>query len=233
MVMNGILLKLGIVPYQEAKEIQLKALEFVKNERTEMILMTLQHPPVYTIGRAGGFENILIPMEELKKLAEVYEVERGGNITFHGPGQIVAYPIINLNKWEKDVHKFVYFLEECVIRLLKDYGIEGSRKEKYTGVWVEDEKICAIGVAVKRWITWHGIALNVNTDLSYFSKINPCGIREYGVTSLQKLGINADINEVEEKLIQKFQEVFCVNFKEMTIDEFLKWSEQNCKNLNG
>ncbi|CAM0496835.1 lipoyl(octanoyl) transferase LipB [Thermoanaerobacter kivui] len=226
-MMDGILLRLGLIPYQEAKEIQLKALDLVKNSKTEMVLITLQHPPVYTIGKAGGFENILVSLEELKKIAEVYEVERGGNITFHGPGQIVAYPIINLNKWSKNVHKFVYSLEECIIRLLKDYGIEGSRKEKYPGVWVKDEKICALGVALKRWVTWHGIAFNVSTDLSYFSKITPCGIKEYGVTSLKKLGVDVDLREVEERLIEKFEEIFDADLREMTKSEFLEWSGQN------
>ncbi|TYP56120.1 lipoyl(octanoyl) transferase LipB [Thermosediminibacter litoriperuensis] len=215
--MKALLMKKGLVPYLEGKELQLKAVEAVKSGLADMILITLQHPPVYTIGRAGGYENLLVPLEELRKIAEVHEVERGGNITFHGPGQIVAYPVVNLNRWEKDVHLFVDRLEEAVIRLLAGYGVRAGRKPEYTGVWVGDEKICAIGIAVKRWITWHGIAFNVNTDLTYFGRIFPCGIREFGVTSLEKLGIKEDPERVREKLIGKFEEVFGVRFEE--IDE--------------
>lgn len=214
---NGLLLKLGIIPYFKAKDIQLKVLNEVKEGITDGVLITLQHPPVYTVGSSGGFENIKIPLDELKKIADLYKVERGGNITFHGPGQIVAYPIFNLHKWDKDVHLYVDRLEEVIIRLLADYNIKASRKTKYTGVWVNDAKICAIGIAVKHWITWHGIAFNVNTDLSYFNLINPCGITEFGVTSLEKLGISENINNVLDKMIEKFYEVFDIKFTEISL----------------
>lgn len=216
---KGEVLKLGVVPYAEGKEIQLKAFEKVKNGEADGILILLQHSPVYTIGVSGGLdENILVPLEELKRKAELYKVERGGKITFHGPGQIVAYPIFNLEKWQKDVHLFVYRLEETIIRLLDEYDIKAERKPKYTGVWVGDEKICAIGIAVKRWITWHGIAFNVNTDLSFFGLINACGITEFGVTSMKKLGISEDIEKVKGKMINKFSEVFDIHFNEITLD---------------
>lgn len=215
---RGEVLKLGVVPYLEGKEIQLKAFEKVKKEETDGILILLQHKPVYTIGVSGGYdEDILVPIDYIKEKAELYKVERGGKITFHGPGQVVAYPIFNLAKWQKDVHLFVHNLEEAVIRLLREYGIIAGRKEKYTGVWVGDEKICAIGIAVKRWITWHGIALNVNTDLSYFGLINACGIREFGVTSMKKLGIEGEIEEVMDRLVDKFEEVFEIKFEEIDL----------------
>jgi len=215
---RGEVLKLGVVPYLEGKEIQLKAFEKVKKEETDGILILLQHKPVYTIGVSGGYdEDILVPIDYIKEKAELYKVERGGKITFHGPGQVVAYPIFNLAKWQKDVHLFVHNLEEAVIRLLREYGIIAGRKEKYTGVWVGDEKICAIGIAVKRWITWHGIALNVNTDLSYFGLINACGIREFGVTSMKKLGIEVEIEEVMDRLVDKFEEVFEIKFEEIDL----------------
>ncbi|MBE3579463.1 MAG: lipoyl(octanoyl) transferase LipB [Caldanaerobacter subterraneus] len=215
---RGEVLKLGVVPYLEGKEIQLKAFEKVKKEETDGILILLQHKPVYTIGVSGGYdEDILVPIDYIKEKAELYTVERGGKITFHGPGQVVAYPIFNLAKWQKDVHLFVHNLEEAVIRLLREYGIIAGRKEKYTGVWVGDEKICAIGIAVKRWITWHGIALNVNTDLSYFGLINACGIREFGVTSMKKLGIEVEIEEVMDRLVDKFEEVFEIKFEEIDL----------------
>lgn len=216
---KGELLRLSLVPYREGKEIQLKAMERVKYGMAEGILITLQHPPVYTVGSAGGFDNILVPQGELEKKAEIYKIERGGNITFHGPGQIVAYPIFDLTKWEKDVHIYVERLEEVIIRLLADYGIKAGRKAKYTGVWVGDEKICAIGIAVRRWITWHGIAFNVNTDLSYFNFINPCGITEFGVTSLEKLGIVEDIENVLDRMIERFEEVFEIEFSEIGLQD--------------
>ncbi|MGB9780027.1 lipoyl(octanoyl) transferase LipB [Caldanaerobacter sp.] len=215
---RGEVLKLGVVPYLEGKEIQLRAFEKVKKEETDGILILLQHKPVYTIGVSGGYgKDILVPIDYIKEKAELYKVERGGKITFHGPGQVVAYPVFNLAKWQKDVHLFVHNLEEAVIKLLREYGIIAGRKEKYTGVWVGNEKICAIGIAVKRWITWHGIALNVNTDLSYFGLINACGITEFGVTSMRKLGIEVEIEEVMDRLVDKFEEVFEIKFEEIDL----------------
>ncbi|TZE81478.1 lipoyl(octanoyl) transferase LipB [Calorimonas adulescens] len=218
---RGEVLKLGLIPYLKGKEIQLAAMERVKSGETDGVLIILQHPPVYTIGSAGGFDNILIPMEELEKRAEIYKVERGGNITFHGPGQIVAYPVFDLTKWGKDVHLYVDKLEEVIIRLLAEYGIKAGRKAKYTGVWMDDEKICAIGVAVRHWITWHGLAFNVNTDLSYFNLINPCGITDFGVTSLNKLGIDEDILSVRERMIGRFKDVFDIGFEEISLSRLV------------
>lgn len=212
-------MKLDLTPYLQGKEIQMAAMDRVKSGLADGVLILLQHPPVYTVGSAGGFDNILISQDELKKRAEIYKVERGGNITFHGPGQIVAYPIFDLTKWDKDVHLYVERLEEVIIRLLADYGIKAGRKAKYTGVWVGDEKICAIGVAVRHWITWHGLAFNVNTDLSYFNLINPCGITEFGVTSLEKLGIYEDIMGVRGKMIERFKDVFDIEFNEISLEE--------------
>jgi len=217
---NGEILNLGLIPYQEGRDIQLKAFDRVKSGKTDGILLLLQHPPVYTVGVSGEIEtDSLIPLEELSKRAELYKVERGGKTTFHGPGQIVAYPIFNLTKWQKDVHLFVNNLEETIIRLLHDYGIKAGRKPQYTGVWVKDEKICAIGIAVKKWITWHGIALNVNTDLSYFDLINACGIKEFGVVTMEQLGIKEDIEKVKNKMIEKFSEVFDIKFNKINLSD--------------
>ncbi|MDI3480514.1 MAG: lipoyl(octanoyl) transferase [Tepidanaerobacteraceae bacterium] len=213
------LLRLGLTPYLEARDIQIKARDKVSQGFSDGILITLQHPPVYTVGRAGGFENVLISIDELEKKAKIYRTERGGNITFHGPGQIVAYPILNLNKWKKDVHLYVYMLEEVIIRLLAVYAIEAGRKDKYRGVWVGDEKICAVGAAISRWITWHGIAFNVTTDLDYFKFINPCGITNYGVTSLEKLGVKDGIGEVLNRMVDKFKEVFEAEIEEITLKD--------------
>ena len=138
-----------------------------------------------------------------------YEIDRGGDITYHGPGQLVAYPILDLNNYYKDTHRYLRELEETVILTLKDIGIDAHREEEFTGVWVGEEKICAIGIKVSRWITMHGIAFNVNTDLSYFDKIIPCGIFHKGVTSIQKLtGEKADFEKIKDLYVKNFQEVF-------------------------
>ncbi|HGJ63988.1 TPA: lipoyl(octanoyl) transferase, partial [bacterium] len=142
----------------------------------------------------------------------VYEIERGGDVTYHGPGQITGYPIIDLRNYKKDVHWYLRQLEEVIITVLAEYNIIGKRVKDYTGVWVENEKIAAIGVAVKKWVTYHGFAFNVNPDLSHFKLINPCGITDKEVTSLEKIiSCNISIEEVEDKIISAFKEVFSVN----------------------
>jgi lipoyl(octanoyl) transferase len=136
------------------------------------------------------------------------ETGRGGNITCHNPGQLVGYPILNLSRWQEDVHWYVRQLEEVLIRTLADFGVEAGRKARYTGVWVGNQKIAAMGVSVRHWITGHGFALNVSNDLELFRSIVPCGIDEFGVTSLQALGMTADPSLVKDPLIKKFREVF-------------------------
>ncbi|MGY4688089.1 lipoyl(octanoyl) transferase LipB [Petrotoga sp. DB-2] len=211
---RGLVWNYNEVKYLKGKEIQQQAMKIVRNGLADGIMILLSHPPVYTIGRGGGYENLKKNVDEIKKIAEIYEVERGGNITFHGPGQLVIYPILNLRKWPTDIGQLAYNLEEIIIKVLKDYNIIGERipHSKYRGVWVEDKKICAMGLSIDHFITWHGLAFNVNTDLSYFENIVPCGIREYGVTSLEKLGIKEDIEEVKTKVIQKTEEIFDIKF---------------------
>lgn len=202
----------GKIDYKEALELQEKTLELRQQDKIPDTLILLEHPPVLTLGRRGEYDNILFSKEALEAQGvKVYEINRGGDVTYHGPGQIVGYPIMDLTKMGRDVKEYVYKIEEVFIRLLlNEYGIIAHRDEKkYTGVWVGNEKITAIGIAVKRWVTMHGFAFNVNTDLSHFKWINPCGITDKGVTSVEKLiGKKIDLNKMNQLVIQYFCEVF-------------------------
>lgn len=185
--------------------------EITETERQNNdVLLLVEHPHVFTLGKSGDKANLLKGMAELAGIhAEFVEVDRGGDITYHGPGQIVGYPIFDLGYHFTDVHKYLRYLEEIIIRTCGDYGIEAGRIEGLTGVWVDDAKICAMGIRCSRWVTMHGFALNVNADLSYFNHIIPCGITDKKVTSLEKLlGRKVDENEVKQKLITHFEKVF-------------------------
>lgn len=217
--------KLGKVEYGKALALQEKLLSMRQEGKIGDILLIVEHPPVITVGIRGEYSNILLPVEELKSSGvELFDVNRGGDVTYHGPGQIVGYPIINLSEYGKDVKSFVSKIEEVFIKLLKnDYGItahEGANK--YTGVWVGDNKITAIGIAVKRWVTMHGFAFNVNTDLSHFRWINPCGITDKSVTSLQKLlGHEEDYDKLVDRVIYYFSEVFGLDMQDVSSDKEL------------
>ena len=204
--------KLGLVPYDKALEIQLDLLERRRRDEIEDTLLLLEHPPTFTIGRRGNMGNLLAAEEYLATEGIKLEViSRGGDITFHGPGQLVGYPIMDLNKMGRDVHKYLRALEEVIISALADYRIEARRIEEVTGVWVKWHKIASIGVGVKRWITYHGFALNVNTDLSYFDKIVPCGIPDVRMTSVKRwLAKREDIDmaDAEDSIVKAFSEVF-------------------------
>ena len=220
------LIELGRTPYQEALKIQEDLFNQIiavkranrKNdiqEPTNNYLLWVEHTPVFTLGKSGKEEHLLLDKERLKeKEIEFYATNRGGDITFHGPGQIVGYPILDLDNFFTDIHKYLRLLEEMVILTLKEYGIEGTHSKGETGVWLDVEtpfarKICALGVRASRWVTMHGFAFNVNTDLSYFEGIVPCGIQGKGVTSLAKeLGIQVSEAEVKEKLKNHFQKLF-------------------------
>jgi len=177
------------------------------NNATPNYLIFNEHPHVYTLGKSGHPENLLLDEQGLKdKKATYYKINRGGDITYHGPGQIVGYPILDLDNFFTDIHLYLRTLEEAVILTLKDYGIESGRYPGYTGVWLDPEnekarKICAMGVRCSRWVTMHGFAFNVNVDLDYFKNIVPCGIDDKAVTSLEyELGYQPDIEEVKQKL---------------------------------
>jgi lipoyl(octanoyl) transferase len=181
--------------------------------QTHHYLLFTEHPPVYTLGKSGKKENVLLDDDEMKKRGiQFFNTNRGGDITFHGPGQIVGYPILDLEKFYTDIGKYLRNLEEVIILTLAEYGIKGDRSAGETGVWIDpsvpgkERKICAIGVRCSRWITMHGFAFNVNTDLSYFNHIIPCGISNKQVTSLEKeVGYQADIKAVKEKIRKNFQ----------------------------
>jgi lipoyl(octanoyl) transferase len=190
------------------------------NQQTTHYLLFVEHPPVYTLGKSGHIENVLIDAEKMQERgAEFFRTNRGGDITFHGPGQIVGYPILDLELFYKDIGRYLRSLEEVIIRLLASYGIQGDRSPGETGVWIEpgvkgrERKICAIGVRCSRWVTMHGFALNVNTDLSYFGDIIPCGIQDKQVSSLAKeLGRSVPVEEVKEGLKKQFSIVFGVEW---------------------
>ena len=187
-------------------------------------LLFCEHKPVYTLGKSGSLDNLLLSESQLsEKDIEFFKINRGGDITYHGPGQIVGYPIFDLDCFFTDIHKYVRFLEEAIIRTMAEYGLKGIRQEGFTGVWLEPKngstyrKICAIGVHLSRWVTMHGFAFNVHTDLQYFQNIIPCGINDENktVTSLQKeLGSKLDVEEVKSKLRQHFAELFGFVFDE-------------------
>ncbi len=206
-------IKLGRMDYREALELQTRLWQQVSSGEGQDTLLLVEHPPVITLGVRGKQEHILLPEEERKRLGvSTVQVSRGGDVTYHGPGQIVGYPIMNLNRWGRDIHDFVHKIENTFITLLKDdYGIRAERGDKtYTGVWVDMEKITAIGIQVKKWTTMHGFAFNVNTDLSHFQWIVPCGLTDRGVTSLEKLtGRKQDM----DKLFDRTAEVFCSIFQ--------------------
>ncbi|KPJ59885.1 MAG: hypothetical protein AMS15_06690 [Planctomycetes bacterium DG_23] len=187
-----------------------------KDKSAPGYLILLQHPPVFTIGRSGGEENLLASSRRLKEEGiKVYQTRRGGNITYHGPGQLVGYPILDLGRIEKDVHKFLRRLEEVIIRALADFGIKGERENGLTGVWVNGKKIAAIGVAISRWVTYHGFALNVAPNLAHFALIHPCGISGRGVTSLENiLGRKVELEEVIPPLVGAFGDVFGLKVEE-------------------
>ncbi len=183
---------------------------------TQNYLLFTEHPPVYTLGKSGDKSNVLMSDDELAANdISFYQTNRGGDITFHGPGQIVGYPILDLEKFYTDIGKYLRNIEEVIIKTMSGYGLKGERSAGETGVWLEpnvpgkERKICAIGVRCSRWITMHGFALNVNTNLSYFNNIIPCGIANKQVTSLAKeLGKQMDMDEVKEKLKKNFEEIF-------------------------
>lgn len=194
------------------------------NERlqdsTENHFLLVEHPPVYTLGKSGSEDNILINENTMQeKGIEYFHINRGGDITFHGLGQIVGYPILDLDKFKTDLNWYLRSLEDVIILTMAEYGLTGMRSKGETGVWLDadikgkERKICAMGIKCSRWITMHGFALNVNTDLSYFNFIVPCGIQDKQVTSLEKeLGYKLDYEEVKQKIKNNFAKVFNVNF---------------------
>ena len=196
---------LGRMEYLAALEIQEQHVQRKQLEPLPDILLFVEHPHVYTLGRGGLESNLLAPQE-----VPVYRTNRGGDVTYHGPGQLVVYPILDLrSKLRKDVHRYVRNLELSAIRTLNDFGLTGTRRPPFTGIWIGDKKIAAIGVAVRRCITFHGLALNVNTDLSYFNRIVPCGLAWADVTSMaEELRTEQRMALVRDSFLRNFAEAF-------------------------
>lgn len=218
--MNINYVRLGLINYREALEIQEKLNTLRRQDKIDDVLLLLEHNPVLTIGKHGNHANILLSQNDLvKNEVEIVETARGGDVTYHGAGQIVGYPIMDLNNIGKFVKTFVWEIEEVFIQLLREeYNIAAQREEnKYTGVWVNDEKITAIGIAVKHGVTMHGFAFNVNTQLEHYKWINPCGITDKGVTSLQKLlGATQDFDKLNDQVLKYFCKVF--NMQPISVD---------------
>ena len=203
--------RLGLVPYAEALELQRRLVDDRKADRIPDTLLLLQHPHVVTIGvKKDGRSHILASPERLSSLGvEVFDTGRGGDVTYHGPGQLVGYPIIDLNPDRRDVHRYVRDLEEVMIRVCADYGLDAGRIKGSSGTWIGDEKIGAIGVRISRWIASHGFAFNVTTEVDFFNLIVPCGIADKGVTSLAaRIGSPPAMAGVEDRFIARFGEVF-------------------------
>ena len=221
---------LGLIDYKEAWDYQeklfratvdhkIKVRNGESDEPTSNTILFCEHPHVFTLGKSGDKQNLLLNDATLaQNNATYYEINRGGDITYHGPGQLVVYPIFDLDHFFSDIHKYLRFLEESVILTLKEYGIESGRVDGMTGVWIDGDKptarkICAIGVKSSRWVTMHGIGFNVNSDLSYFSHIIPCGIQDKAVTSMEReLGGKVDMAELSEILKQKIAAQFEFNY---------------------
>jgi len=200
----------GCVPYAQALQLQLRICGLKKHGYERDVLLLLEHPPVITLGRSADRKNLLVDENYLNTHGiELKETDRGGDLTFHGPGQLVGYPILLLQPWERDVRNYMRRLEESLMRLLLAYGIQSKRDTSFTGVWTENGKIAAMGVHLSRWITRHGFALNVNTDLSFFDIIVPCGISGRGITSMGKqVKQNHDLRTVAERYIHEFEFIF-------------------------
>jgi lipoyl(octanoyl) transferase len=222
---------LGLIDYKECWDYQTKLFDSsvqlkIKNRKfpenkvaTKNHLIFCEHPHVYTLGKSGDFKNLLIDGPKRKeKNISFYKINRGGDITYHGPGQLVVYPILDLDYFFSDIHKYLRLLEESVILTLKDYGVDGQRVDGFTGVWIDAEKenprkICAIGVKCSRWVTMHGIGFNINSDLDYFNHIVPCGIEDKSVTSLQKeTNQLIDMEELKHRFKKNFKILFDINW---------------------
>jgi len=207
---NLLLLDAGYARYEKIWILQKKLVEKRIHNKTIDTLILVEHPPVITLGKKAKKEEVLVSRDFLfRHKIDCFYVDRGGKITFHGPGQLVAYPVIDLSLDGKDIHLYLRNLEEVIIRLLGRLGIEGKRVKEYTGVWVKGKKIASIGIGVRKWITYHGLALNVNTDLSYFSLISPCGMESEKITSLsQILHTSLEMKKIKNLFLKCFCEVF-------------------------
>ena len=204
------IIKSGITDFHHIWDVQKELFNQVVENRSQNYLILTEHKPVITIGKSGSLNNLVTdPSYLLSKGIAVVRIDRGGDITFHGPGQLIGYPILDLSQFRKDIHWYLRNLEEVIIQTLREFGIQGERVSGLTGVWVNKKKICAIGVKVTRWVTMHGFALNISTNLDYFKHIVPCGITDRGVTSLfDQTGNIVNQKDVTKSVIYNFRDVF-------------------------
>lgn len=220
---------LDLIDYKEAWDLQYYLHQLRIDNQISDLLLLLEHPNTYTLGKTAHIENLIGGREFLEKnKISIYNIDRGGDITYHGPGQVVGYPIINLSEWYQDTHKYLRTLEEVLIKVCNDYDLDANRIEGYTGVWIDDRKIAAIGIKISRWVTMHGFAFNVNTNLELFNGIIPCGISDKTVTSLEKeLGRKIPISEIKSKILEHFKFEFNYNSYTMINKETLLQPSMN------
>lgn len=203
-------LDLGRKDYKEVWDMQKGLHQKRVNNEIPDTLIIVEHNPVLTIGKSGKAENIRVSEQFLKeKGISIFYIERGGDVTFHGPGQLVGYPIFNIKKGLVGIRPFIEKIEDAIIATLSDFGIKGMKKERMVGVWTGEKKICSIGIAVRQWVSFHGFALNVNTDLEYFDLINPCGFKDIKMTSMQEI-LNKEVSivDVKDSVVKKFKHIF-------------------------
>jgi len=218
---KGYILDLGLIDYKKVWDLQhelwLKRVE----ERVPDLLLILEHPHVITLGRRGNHSSLLVSPEVLKEMGiPLFQVERGGEVTYHGPGQLVGYPILNLKGYGYRVTQYIYEIEEVLIRALRDFGIEGSRDIRNRGVWIQDKKIASIGIAIQRWVSFHGFSLNYRTELKYFDLIYPCGLQGVKMTSMKEvLGEEISRDRLVERISFHFKEIFQRAWEQKTIGE--------------
>jgi lipoyl(octanoyl) transferase len=217
------ILDLGSRDFKEVWDLQKIIHEQRVAEKIPNLLLLVEHSPVITMGKSGKQSNVRFPVDLLKeKGVEYFQIERGGDVTYHGPGQLVGYPIFNVRDGLAGIKPFINRIEGAIIAMLGDFGIKGYRKDGMIGVWTEQGKICSIGVAVKRWVSYHGFALNVNTDLTYFDLIIPCGLKNVEMTSMQKiLGRAIPMADVKVNVVEKFGKVFEQNISETCLEKII------------
>ena len=220
MTRKGYCLELGTEEYGQVFELQKELNYACRNGTIPDIVIFLEHHPCFTVGRHGGFDHILVSNQFLEEQGiRVYETDRGGDITYHGPGQLVCYPILDLNGYGRDVHLYAHQMEETLIRTLKFFGISAGRNKEYPGVWVESAKIAAEGIGVQHWVTMHGVSLNVGPNLNHFSLIIPCGISTLGVTSMEKiLDCQVDMAAVRQEMRRQLSKVFDLTLEDVTME---------------
>lgn len=214
---------LGNKEYKEVWDLQKKIHDMRVKQELPNILLLVEHDPVITMGKSAQEGNVLFPVEFLKERGvDFYHIERGGDATYHGPGQLVGYPIFNVHDGLAGIKPFINAMERAIIATLHSFGIEAYIKEKMIGVWTEKGKICSIGVAVKKWVSFHGFALNVNTDLSYFDLIVPCGLKNVEMTSMEQvLGRGVEMNEVKKSIVRSFGDVFRQEIRNVCLREII------------